>query len=246
MKKTIFAIVIATILLIQGCGTDEGTSKTSVMLPLYIYPTHWEEDENLTALIEATDGEFVAIISPSKDEKSDSYVAGIDYLYGKNVKMIDYITTDYGERNEQEIYDQIDEYVDFYGTEKVSGIFFDEVSLKTTEEEAYMKDISDYAKSKNLNFIAINPGTTIDQDIFDEKYYDIVLTREGSYTKYSTLTNTVLSSTKTKQSLVVYECPDLSSYTSEIQKAKDQGYNYIYFTIAPETDRYSTVFNFLR
>jgi len=254
-----FIIVLFSIFLIQGCGsgssaavtnstTDKG-KKTSVLLPLYVYPTKWNKSDELSVLISATDGLFIAIINPSNGpdtSQNKDYVDGIEYLYLQNVKVIAYVYTSYTKRDKQDIYDDIDAYVNFYGIKKLSGIFFDEVSLQNIPEESYMKDISEYAKAKGLDFIVLNPGTSVNQKIIDENYYDIIVTYENPYEKYVKFTNSLTSGSKTKQSLLVYNYPNLSSYQNEIQKAKDMNFDYLYFTIDTDPNPWDTVFNFLK
>jgi hypothetical protein len=262
LKKLLFTLLTAFTLFLQGCGEGEAfspltttttsatqSSTTSVMLILYSYPTEWEDNSELTSLINATDGEFISVINPSDGPgltQDSAYVNGLDYLNNQNSKIVAYVYTSYGTRDKQDIYNDIDTYVSFYGTQKISGIFFDEVSLRNSYDETFIKDISSYAKSKNLNFIVLNPGTTVNQEIIDENYYDIILTYEDSYENYLNFNNPLISSTKTKQSIVVYEYPNLVSYANEIQKAKDMHFDYIYLTIDSSDNPWDTVFNFLK
>jgi len=255
MKKYLFTILALFTIIIQGCDEEstppppETPLSVSVLLPLYVYPTEWENDNELSRLINAADGQVISIINPDNgpsDSQNSDYVNGIDYLYSKNSKIIAYVYTLYGARDKQEIYDDIDKYVDFYGTEKLTGVFFDEVSLNNDANQTYIKDISDYAKSKNLNYITLNPGTTIDQSIMDEDYYDLIVTYENPYENYVDFENPMHSSTKSKQSLLVYNYPDLDSYKDEIKKAKDMKFDYVYLTTDTESNPWDTVFNFIK
>jgi hypothetical protein len=255
MKKTIFWLLSVAILFIQGCGggtsssTVNSTLSTSVLLPLYSYPTEWQENDALTNLIDATDGQFISIINPSNGpgaSQNTDYVDGIDYLYSKNTKIVAYVYTSYGSRNKQDIYDDIDSYVSFYGTQKLSGIFFDEISLDNDANQTFVKDISSYARSKNLNYIVLNPGTTISQSIIDENYYDLIVTYENPYSSYSNFHNPLVSSQITKQALLVYAYPELASYEDEIKKAQDMNFDYIYLTTDSDSNPWDSVYNFLK
>jgi hypothetical protein len=252
------------VLFIQGCGGGESSApflistptKTetsvpinSVVLPLYIYPTEWETNSELTDLMDATNGKFIAIINPDNGpgaSQNTDFVDGIDYLYSQGVKVVAYVYTSYGNRSKDEIYDDIDSYISFYGTEKVTGVFFDEISLNNDANQTFVKDISSYAKSKDLDFIILNPGTTISQSIIDENYYDVIVTYENSYDDYKDFHNPLISSQRTKQILWVYDYPDLLSYSDEIVKAKDMHYDYLYFTIDDVPNPWDSVFNFLK
>jgi hypothetical protein len=253
MKKSILILLTLFTILVHGCGEDNETpiisDPTSVLLPLYVYPTDWKDNSELTALINATDGQLISIINPNNgpgNSQNSDYVDGIDYLSSKDTKIIAYIYTSYGSRDKQEIYDDIDAYVDFYGTDKLTGIFFDEVSLNNDDNKTYIKDISNYAKDQNLSYITLNPGTTVEQSIVDENYYDLIVTYENPYDDYQNFTNPLKSSAKTKQSLLVYEYPDLDTYKDEIKKAKDMKFDYIYLTIDTSDNPWDSVFNFLK
>jgi len=248
MKKLLYIFILITFF-IQGCTTNTESSKTSVLLILYSYPTTWQNNKNLERLIQSTDGHFVSVINPSNGSgfsRDEKFVEGIEYLYDKNTTVVSYIYTSFGNRDKKEIYDEIDAYADFYGTEKLSGIFFDEIKLKDSFDEKFVKDIASYAKSKNFNFIVLNPGASVEQSLVDKNYYDIIVTYENSYKKYQGFTNSLLSSSKTKQALVLYGCPDLPSYADEIKKAKSMHFDYIYLTIDSEENPWDTVFNFLK
>ena len=258
MKIYITFFFTIFILLLNGCNETIGDvtsttstsniSKTSVLLPLYSYPTDWESNVNLTNLISDTDGQTIAIINPNNGaglSQNTDYIAGIDYLYAKNVKIIGYVYTSYGARSKQDIYDDIDSYISFYGVEKLSGIFFDEVSLNSDINQTFVKDISSYARDKGLEYITLNPGTTIEQSIIDENYYNLIVTYENPYEKYKDFKNSLTSSTLTKQSLLVYNYPNLTSYSDEIQKAKDMNFDYIYLTTDTDPNPWDSVFDFL-
>ena len=254
-KMFLGAMLLFGTLLFQACGSASSDyippdkSETSVILPLYSYPTEWEDNKDLSDLIDATTGKIIAIVNPLNGPglvQNIDYVNGIDYLVNKDVTVVGYIYTSYGDRDKEEIYDDIDAYVSFYGSDKLSGVFFDEVDLSDSDNEAFVRDISAYAKSKNLRFIVLNPGTFVEQSIIDEDYYDMIITYENSYDKYLFISNDLNSSVLTKQGLLVYAYPDLISYTADIQKAKDMHFDYIYFTTDTEPNPWDTVFNFLK
>jgi hypothetical protein len=252
MKKYLLSTFIIMLLFLQGCGgsSDENQDSTvSVLLALYTHPREWQDDQELNGLIEATQGDFIAIVNPSNGpglSQSAEYLDGLDYLLDQNVSIVAYIYTSYGSRNKQDIYNDIDTYVSYYGTKRLKGVFFDEVSLKNDANQTFIKEISTYARSKNLNYIVLNPGTGVDQSIIDENYYNLIVTYENPYNKYINFKNTLHSSAVTKQSLLVYGYPELQSYTKEIEKAKAMHYDYIYLTTDNDSNPWDSVFNFLR
>jgi uncharacterized protein YktA (UPF0223 family) len=262
MKRRKFLVGSLTLFsaLLVGCG--EGTNMENrfgeedsltninlnqVLLPLYSYPAEWETNNELLGLMEKCDS-LISIINPSSGpdtEVSQEYIDGIDFLVSKNSKVIAYIATGYGDKKISDIYSEIDRYFEFYGSTKITGIFFDEVSFTDTREQDLMKDISDYARSKGFEYIVANPGTSFDQSIIDENYYDLIVTYENPYDKYLTHKNTLTSSSKTKQSLLIYDFPNQSDYSRDIDNAKNQGFDYIYFTTDTIPNPWDTVFNFL-
>lgn len=249
MKKIFLALLFMVSVFIQGCTQGSDSSKTSVLLVLYSYPTHWFDDEALISLSDSIDGDFVTIINPDNGvgySKSETFVEGIEYLHSLHFKVIGYIYTLYGSRDKEEIYDEIDRYAEFYSPEHLEGIFFDEVELSTSENESYMKDIASYARQKGFNLIAINPGSAVNQSIVDENFYDIIMTYENPYSSYVEYTNTLLSSSKTKQALAVYDVPEMVSFLDEVKKAKSMHFDYIYFTIDGDPNPWDSVYNFLK
>ena len=249
MKKIFLALLFMVSVFIQGCTQGSDSSKTSVMLVLYSYPTHWFDDEALISLSNNIDGDFVTIINPDNGvgySKSETFVEGIEYLHSLHSKVIGYIYTQYGSRDKEEIYDEIDRYAEFYSPEHLEGIFFDEVELKTVENERYMKDIASYARQKGFDLIALNPGSEVKQSIVDENFYDILLTYEDTYANYINHKNSMNSSEKTKQALAVYGCPDLPSFVDDVQRAKSMQFDYIYFTIDDKPNPWDSVYNFLK
>jgi len=251
----LFIVSTFLFLFLEGCNTTSSTdsnntiSQTSVLLPLYSYPTEWENSTQLTNLRLATRAEIIAVINPSSGPglfKNSDYVKGIEYLFFQKIKVIGYISTSYGNRDKQKIYDEIDAYLSFYGKLQLSGIFFDEVVLDTLEEQNYIKDIAEYAKNQGYNFIVLNSGTHIEQSIINENYYDIIVTYENSYANYLNFNNGMSSASKTKQALLVYSYPTLSSYRNEIEKAKNMHFDYIYLTVDTEPNPWDTIFNFIK
>src|SRR6185312_5248885 len=92
---------------------------------------------------------------PSKDQ---DYVTGIASLLAANIKVIGYVATGYGSHSIASMEAQMDTWKSFYPN--VQGIFFDEQSNDPTLVSHY-QTLSQYAKSKGLNYTVGNPGTGV-------------------------------------------------------------------------------------
>ena len=81
-------------------------------------------------------------------------------------------------------YSYIDKYIQFYGSDNISGVFFDEISSgKNPLEVKYMAQLYSYVKTKYPESIVVaNPGGTITDEM--SKYSDLWLTSELSADNY--------------------------------------------------------------
>ena len=65
------------------------------------------------------------------------------------IKNLGYVTTNEYMKNIDKIYSEIDKYMEFFGENYISGIFFDELSSgKNLSEVKYMSQLYNYVKTK--------------------------------------------------------------------------------------------------
>ncbi|HXU64404.1 MAG TPA: spherulation-specific family 4 protein [Polyangia bacterium] len=141
-------------------GTTTGASAGTIV-PLYTDPTDISWTAIATAALAHPKVQVVAIVNPSDGpgpSKDQDYVAGIASLLAANIKVIGYVATGYGSHSIASMEAQMDTWKSFYPN--VQGIFFDEQSNDPTLVSHY-QTLSQYAKSKGLNYTVGNPGTGV-------------------------------------------------------------------------------------
>ena len=127
------------------------------------------------------------IINPANgpSDKADyNYVVQIKKNKELGIKNLGYVTTNEYTKSIKKVCSEIDKYIHFYGSDNISGIFFDEVSSGTNPLEIdYMAQIYNYIKDKYPDSIVVaNPGGTITDEM--SKYSDLWLTSEQSADNY--------------------------------------------------------------
>ncbi|NWO18650.1 spherulation-specific family 4 protein [Leptotrichia sp. oral taxon 223] len=127
------------------------------------------------------------IINPANgpSDKADySYIVQIKKNKELGIKNLGYVTTDEYTKSIKQVYSEIDKYIQFYGSDNISGIFFDEVSSgKNPLEVEYMAQLYNYVKTKYPDSMVVaNPGGTVTDEM--SKYSDLWLTSELSADNY--------------------------------------------------------------
>jgi hypothetical protein len=141
--------------------------RLQILMPLYIYPTQPDKGKNAWQPLAdaAKKVPTTAIINPGNGPNGEppnaDYRRGITLLKKAGVKVIGYVSTQYGKRPEQLVKADID----LYGSFQIDGIFLDETA-GSTEQLAYYDRVQKYIKSrKNLGrrLLIVNPGWHIDE-----------------------------------------------------------------------------------
>jgi hypothetical protein len=179
-------------------------------------------DIEIVAIVNQTNGEFT--------EENSDYSIGIQDLTNAGIKVVGYVYTNYGERDTQEVIDNIEAWNKFYKDDGVSGIFFDETSINS-DDLRYYSNLSNEAKSRGLDFVILNPGITTDQEYIDSGIADIVVSYENP--NQELIDNPPSSynepSETTELSLLIYEMED-NNVDDLISFAREHQFGYIYFT----------------
>ena len=127
------------------------------------------------------------IINPENgpSDKADyNYVVQIKKNKELGIKNLGYITTNEYTKSIKQVYSEIDKYIQFYGSDNISGIFFDEISSgKNPLEVKYMAQLYNYVKTKYPDSMVVaNPGVSITDEM--SNYSDLWLTSEVSANTY--------------------------------------------------------------
>ncbi|KAJ5646875.1 Spherulation-specific family 4 [Penicillium lividum] len=241
-------------------STASSTASTSILLPLYIWPT---DNTTWGPVYEAAAGnpdiEFQVIVNPSSGPGDTTYpeaayIAGIAQLNSyDNVVVLGYIPTEYATRDISDVESDISTYSGWAAyTEKniaVSGIFFDEAPrTDDTSLISYMTEVADNARSHSLNTVVFNPGTKLEEGAVNGYFdaADLIVEFENSYETWVTAVPAdEFSSVEdySKDAVLLYSVPSSANYESVIAEVKKMGLGAAYLT---NTDDYKSADTILK
>ena len=120
----------------------------------------------------------------SPDAKLDpGYVRLLKKNAELGFKTVAYIRTVQQTRPIAEVKAAMAKFIELYGTDKIHGFYFDEISSRNNGATAYMAELYNYTKSTYGNKLVVaNPGTHITDAI--APYADIFMTNEGTADEY--------------------------------------------------------------
>jgi len=153
--------IIATNL--PATGHIPGSSRLKILVPAYIYPagdgrTDWDR-----LIAAATKVEIVAIANPDSgpgSERNIDYATIFTEAANHGVKLVGYVSTDYGRRDVGKIKTDIDNWLRFYS--QIRGFFFDQ-QPRDGKAVAMFSELRDYVKQKMRDPLVItNPGIPCD------------------------------------------------------------------------------------
>ncbi|KAF1992691.1 hypothetical protein P154DRAFT_625923 [Amniculicola lignicola CBS 123094] len=155
------------------------TPKSTILLPLYIFPDPGCWDPLYQAITSNPDLQFIIIVNPNSGPGSPPWWPNPDYVRDipklnaqANVKTVGYVRIDYGRKPIEEVFEDIKKYgewsKDFETTGLgVEGVFFDETPNKYSEgNKAYLDAMSRRVKEQpgmlGDRTVIHNPGTAVD------------------------------------------------------------------------------------
>ena len=232
-KNASFKRVAEWLTNLLGDKLDNQKEDLEILIPLYIYPNNgaWQElidikNSNpniaITAIVNPTNGHF--------DSEDANYTKAIKELKNANIRVIGYVSTQYGQRDINEVIADIDAWSRIYKSSGVSGIFFDETAIDIKYLD-YYTNLTNQARSRDFDFTILNAGMTTDQRYIDSNIANIVVTYEDTARRVlenpSKTYNTPTANTKL--SILVYKLED-NIVDDLISFAREHKFSYIYFT----------------
>jgi len=218
-------------------SSQEESDQLKILIPLYSYP-NWQEDDYVwQSLIdlkgEYPDIEIIAVVNPTNghfNEEDSNYTQGITDLVDAEIKVVGYVYTQYGDRDTQEIIQDLDAWQDIYQSAGVSGIFFDETSTDI-ELLDYYSNLSSEARERNFEYIVLNAGITTDQSYIDSGIANLIVTYETTDAQRQENPPSSYNepSESTDLSLLIYEMEE-DNVQELIDFAQEHQFGYIYFT----------------
>jgi Hypothetical signal peptide protein RSp0023 len=168
-RLTLFlSIFLATLF---GCGPSKNNSSVqsskdndAYIIPLYSYPvgTHEQEWQRLYNLTTVNDVFVIVNVYNGPSEQSDpNFSNAITRLRSRGFKVIGYVRTLYGNRSLEDVKNDMDKWLNFYGSERIDGFFIDEVGGNYD----YYREVFQHARSRN-KLVILNPGTNINASFF--------------------------------------------------------------------------------
>jgi hypothetical protein len=243
-RFTLFlSIFLATLF---GCGPSGNNSivqsskdNYAYIIPLYSYPvgTYQQEWQRLYNLTTVNDVFVIVNVSNGPGGYTDSnFLNAITTLKSRGFKVIGYVLTHYGSRSLEDVKNDMDKWLSFYGSQRIDGFFIDEVM----ENYDYYREVFEHARSRN-KLVILNPGTNINASFF--AIADKIVVFEDSLTRFENFHYANYTGLDPKRvCTIVYETPqDKVSYVENKAKQNnsrclyihDRGGWNLYFYLSP-------------
>jgi len=243
-RFTLFlSIFLATLF---GCGPSKNNSSVqsskdndAYIIPLYSYPvgTHEQEWQRLYNLTTVNDVFVIVNVYNGPSEQSDpNFSNAITRLRSRGFKVIGYVYTSYGSRSLEDVKNDMDKWLNFYGSERIDGFFIDEVG----GNYYYYREVFQHARSRN-KLVILNPGTNINASFFT--IADKIVVFESPLRSFEDFRYADYTELDPKRvCTIVYETPqDKVSYVENKAKQNnsrclyihDKGGSEVYFYLSP-------------
>ncbi|KAF2108083.1 Spherulation-specific family 4 [Lophiotrema nucula] len=177
-------------------------AKSTILLPLYIYPDEgaWKPLYDAVSAIE--DLQSIVIVNPNSGPGSEPWWPNADYVREvaklnalPNVRVVGYVATTYCQRPIEDVLKDIEKYAERSSDLAtvgcgVEGIFFDETTNVYSEEvKTYLDAISEGVKASDGilgdKLVIHNPGTAVDARLA-QPGPDVTVTVETSFKVFQT------------------------------------------------------------
>jgi hypothetical protein len=147
-----------------GSAPDGASRRLRLLVPAYIYPAGDGRQEWQRLIDAASKVEIVAIANPNSgpgDERDLEYAAIFTDATSKGLKLVGYVSTDFGKRPQAEVKNDVDTWVRFYP--QIRGFFFDQ-QPRQGRHAAQFAELRDHVKKKIQDPLVItNPGVPCDE-----------------------------------------------------------------------------------
>lgn len=216
--------------------------QQSTIIASYKYPNanspYWNQ-------ITAMGGSKIpyVIINPSSGPGSSAnsdYTRQIQININAGIKNIGYVKTDYFNRSDTDIFFDVDRYVQLYGRENISGIFFDEAVPGSNQTEINkMRELYNYMKTRYPEMtIMANPGRNISDGI--SPYADIWVTSETNADRYinrfyqpTSIFENTASNSKNIMHIIYAATPEQYKTIIELSRQRNAGWLMITTDVQP-------------
>ncbi len=205
-----------------------------LLVPAYIYPTGDGRKEWQRLCDAASKVEIVAIVNPSSGpggERNLDYAAIFSEASDQGIKLVGYVSTDYGERPQPEIKNEVDAWIRLYP--QIRGFFFDQQS-RDRQHAAKFVELRDYAKQKLRDALVItNPGVSCDEAYFAQGVSDLtcVFVNFEGFDRFE-LPAPLKAYDPARFAAMPYNIPDVQAMRTALKDAIIKRIGYIYISDA--------------
>jgi hypothetical protein len=227
MKKIIYYLVVVSLLIGCGAGGTGDENSKGIIVPAYFSDNYlWEKIKDVN--LSENPSDFLVIVNPDNgpgeyyDEKYADIVNSL-----KEKTPLGYVYTKWGERDIDEVKNDIDRWIAFYPG--VKGFFLDEASADESGL-AYYSELFKYIKSKGAYTVVLNPGTRPQSGYYGVS--DVVVVFEGDVKE---LNPDVCKDNFSSSAVIVYGAGE-----SEMKEYKSVC-GYVYFTDDGGNNPYDTL-----
>lgn len=242
-------VAIAAVLPAQPASAAVAPGHQQVMVPAYFYPDWWNAGNywySMCDALQAQGKKGVLIANPyngPSTSRNPDYAHVIDYCQARGQKVIGYVHTSYGARSSSAVRTDVNSWYSFYPS--IDGIFFDEMSNKSTTKRYYAK-LYKHVKgtSATRNYVVGNPGAAAATSWqLDAPVADAVVVFESDLASYANWTppGWVLSKASSQIVQMVHTTPDTTSMQGACGASKDKNAGYIYITPDVMANPYDTL-----
>jgi hypothetical protein len=211
-----------------------GSQRLRLLVPAYIYPAGDGQKEWQRLNSAASKVEIVAIANPSSgpgEERNIDYAAAFTEASSAGVKLIGYVSTDYGKRPQAKIKDDVDTWLRFYP--QIRGFFFDQ-QPRESQHAARFAELHTYVKGILRDALVItNPGVPCDQAYFDLGVADVicVFVNYQGFDEFE-LPSTLQAFSPTRFAAMPYNVGNAATMRSVVKDAIIKRIGYLYISDA--------------
>jgi len=214
--------------------TSTPNQPLGILIPLYNYPSWWDSATYLWDDVAAAQSRapITAIINPNSGPDggppNSDYVQGLTTLRAAGVKMLGYVSTDYGNRALNLVKADIDLYATHYN---LNGIFLDETA-SGTDKLSYYTTLYQYIRGKpGLTQVILNPGTQIAQGYISQPAGDTaVIFENGSGWPGYTPDGYVQNYPAHRFAMLAYNVANTATMRTYVDLARTRNIGYVYVT----------------
>jgi hypothetical protein len=219
-----------------GQPLGAATPRLQLLVPAYFYPSGpglqaWQH------LVEAASKvKIVVIANPNNgpgDQRNADYYPILQTARNRGIRVVGYVSTNYGNRPLPEVKLEIDRWVEFYP--QINGFFFDHQSTEA-RDVAFYTVIRDHARQKIKDALVINnPGAICDETYFAQAVSDVTCIF-ASFQGFNQLSPPapLWQYNTSRFAALTYQISDAKAMRQVINDAMNKRIGYLYISDVPK------------